>query len=218
MNYKTTVKLAVAASLVMTGISAAQADIIFTLGNSPLDDSDNVLFTDNNLSHSGNLVQGNFNGPGSGFIVDFSSASGNGSLQAPSGGQARVEGATGNTPLGDITFGLEGATFTGVVLNPFNGSGVAILIVSELNGDTSLFSYIMGNGNNFVTINAINGQQIDTVTLVAPGGGFTDLRQVRMAGFESTTNSVPDGGATVLLLGAALSSMCFLRPRFAASV
>jgi len=216
MNCKTTVKMAVAALLVMAGVSAAQADIIFTLGNSPLVDSDNVLFTDNNLSHSGNLVQGNFNGSGSGFIVDFSSTSGNGSLQAPSGGQARVEGAIGNIPLGDITFGLEGATFTGVVLNPFNGNGVAILIVSELNGDTSLFSYIMGNGNNFVTINASNGQQIDTVTLVAPGGGFTDLRQVRMAGFEST-NSVPEGGATVLLLGAALSGIGFLRRRFEAS-
>ena len=216
MNYKTPVKMAVAALLVMTGISPAQADIIFTLGNNPLDDSDNALFTDNNLSHSGSLVQGNFNGSGSGFIVDFSSTSGNGSLQAPSGGQARVEGAIGNIPLGDVTFGLEGATFTGVVLNPFNGNGVAILIVSELNGDTSLFSYIMGNGNNFVTINASNGQQIDTVTLVAPGGGFTDLRQVRMAGFEST-NSVPEGGATVLLLGAALSGIGFLRRRFEAS-
>jgi len=74
----------------------------------------------------------------------------------------------------------------------------------------------MGNGNNFVTINASNGQQIDTVTLVAPGGGFTDLRQVRMAGFEST-NSVPEGGATVLLLGAALSGIGFLRRRFEAS-
>ena len=216
MNYKTTVKTAVAALLVMTGMSAAQADIIFTLGNSPLTDGDNVLFTDNNLSHSGNLVQGNFNGPGSGFIVDFSSASGNGSLQAPSGGQARVEGATGNTPLRDITFGLEGATFTGVVLNPFSGSGAAILIVSDLNGETSLFSYIMGNGNNFVTINAINGQQISTITLDAPGG-FTDLRQVRMGGFERI-NSVPDGGATVLLLGAALSGVGFLRRRFQASV
>src|SRR6185369_3398261 len=132
MNYKTPLKMAVAALLVMTGVSPARADIIFTLGNSPLD-SDNVLFTDNNLSHSGNLIQGNFDGSGSGFVVDFRSTSGNGSLQAPSGGQARVEGAIGNIPLGDITFGLEGATFTGVVLNPFNGNGVAILIVSELN-------------------------------------------------------------------------------------
>jgi hypothetical protein len=217
MNYKTTVKMAVAALLAMTGVSAAQANIIFTLGNSPLDDGDNVLFTDNNLSHSGNLIQGNFNGPGSGFILDFTSASGNGSLQAPSGGQARVEGAIGNTPLANITFGLEGATFTGVVLNPFSGSGAAILIVRDLNGVTSLFSYIMGNGENFVTINANNGQQIDTVTLIAPGGGFTDLRQVRMAGFESI-NSVPDGGATVMLLGAALSGIGFMRRRVEASV
>jgi len=215
MNYKTPVKMAVAALLVMTGVSPAQADIIFTLGNSPLD-SDNVLFTDNNLSHSGNLIQGNFNGSGSGFVVDFRSTSGNGSLQAPSGGQARVEGAIGNIPLGDITFGLEGATFTGVVLNPFNGSGVATLLVTEPNGNTSTFSYNLGNGQNFLTITAINGQQIETVRFTAPDG-ITDLRQVRMAGFEST-NSVPDGGLTVLLLGAALSAMGFLRRRFEASV
>ena len=68
-----------------------------------------------------------------------------------------------------------------------------------------------------MTINAINGQLIDTVTLTAPGG-FTDLRQVRMGGFEDTTNSVPDGGTTVLLLGAALSGVGFLRRRFEASV
>jgi len=179
MNFKTTVKTAAAALLVMTGVSTAHADIIFTLGNSPLADSDNVLFTGNNLSHSGSLVQGNFNGSGSGFVVDFSSNSGNGNLQAPSGGQARVEGATGNTPLLDLTFGLEGASFTGVVLNPFNGSGIATLLVTEPNGNTSTFSYNLGNGQNFLTITAINGQQIDSVSLTAPEG-FTDLRQVRI--------------------------------------
>ena len=127
-----------------------------------------------------------------------------------------MEGAIGNIPLGDITFGLEGATFTGVVLNPFNGSGVATLLVTEPNGNTSTFSYNLGNGQNFLTITAINGQQIETVRFTAPDG-ITDLRQVRMAGFEST-NSVPDGGLTVLLLGAALSAMGFLRRRFEASV
>ena len=132
MKYKKTIKMSVAALLLMTGVAAAQADIIFTLGNDPLDDSDNVLFTDDSLSHSGSLIQGNFNGSGSGFIVDFTSISGNGNLLAPSGGQARVEGAAGNTPLGNISFGLEGGTFTGVILNPFSGSGLATLLVTEL--------------------------------------------------------------------------------------
>lgn len=217
MKYKKTIKMSVAALLLMTGVAAGQADIIFTLGNDPLDDSDNVLFTDDSLSHSGSLIQGNFNGSGSGFIVDFTSISGNGNLLAPSGGQARVEGATGNTPLGNIIFGLEGGTFTGVILNPFSGSGFATLLVTEDNGDTSSFTWALGNGENFVTINAINGQLIDTVSLTAPGG-FTDLRQVRMGGFADTTNSVPDGGTTVLLLGAALSGVGFLRRRFEASV
>jgi hypothetical protein len=216
MKYKTTKKMAIAALLVMTGVSSAPADILFTLGNNPQANSENVLFTDNNLSHSGNLVQGNFGGPGSGFIVDFRSASGNLGLQAPSGGQARVEGATGNTPVVNITFGLEVGTFTGVVLNPFSGIGPATIIVTEPNGQTSTFTYGLGNGQNFLTIDAINGQQIATVSITAPGG-FTDLRQVRMGGF-ARTNSVPDGGATVLLLGAALSGMGFLRRKFEASV
>ena len=137
-------------------------------------------------------------------------------MQAPSGGQARVEGATGNAPMGNITFGLEGATFTGVVLNPV-GSGNGTFIVTELNGDTTSFPFVLGNGNNFVTITAINGQQIKSVMLSTPAPGIEDLRQVRMAGLERT-NSVPDSGATVLLLGAALTGMGLLRRRFEASV
>jgi hypothetical protein len=216
MKYKTTIKMAVAGLLVMTGVSSTRADITFSLGNNPQANSDNVLFNDNNLSHSGNLVQGNFGGPGSGFIVDFRSFSGNGNLQAPSGGQATVEGATGNAPLMNIVFGLENGTFTGVVLNPFTGAGPALITVTEPNGVVSTFSYALGNGQNFLTIEAINGQQIGSVSITA-SGGFTDLRQVRIAGFARTPN-VADGGATVLLLGAALSGIGFLGRKFKASV
>jgi hypothetical protein len=44
------------------------------------------------------LVQGDFNGSGAGFIVDFTSASGSGNLGV-SGGQAVLVGGTGNVPF-----------------------------------------------------------------------------------------------------------------------
>ena len=71
--------------------------------------TDNVLFNNASLIHSGLLVQGDFNGAGAGFIVDFTSASGNGNLGV-SGGQAVLVGGTGNTPYSNVTVQLEGAT------------------------------------------------------------------------------------------------------------
>lgn len=202
------------AAILAAGVSAASADIAFNLGNNPFD-SDNVLFNDDSLSHAGTLVQGNFSGQGSGFIVDFTSSSGNNMIEAPSGGQARVAGQEGNDPISQLTFGLEdNATFTGVVFNAFSGSGTATVTVTEADGNIAMFQYELGNGENFLTIIASNGQQIDTVSL-STTGDFTDLRQVRIGGFERAAQGVPDGGLTAMLLGLSLSGLAVARKRLA---
>ena len=52
--------------------STAWADpIVITTGNPGNENTDNVLFNNGSLVHSGLLVRGDFNGIGAGFIVDF---------------------------------------------------------------------------------------------------------------------------------------------------
>ena len=58
------------------GLVNSVADpITITVGNPNNQGTDNVLFNNATLVHSGLLVQGDFNGAGAGFIVDFTSAS-----------------------------------------------------------------------------------------------------------------------------------------------
>ena len=46
---------------------------------------------------------------------------------------------------------------------------------------TSIFAYALGAGSNFLTILAINGETLASVTIDAPDG-FTALRQPRISG------------------------------------
>src|SRR6478735_1339015 len=92
--------VSVAALVIMVAASStAWADpITITVGNPGNAGTDNVLFNNGALVHSGTVVQGDFNGSGAGFIVDFTSASGNGNLGV-SGGQAVLVGGIGNIPF-----------------------------------------------------------------------------------------------------------------------
>ncbi|HEU4435361.1 MAG TPA: hypothetical protein VFR51_18395, partial [Pyrinomonadaceae bacterium] len=111
--------LSLAATVVMMAASSnAWADpITITVGNPGNQGTDNVLFNNGSLIHAGTLVQGDFNGSGAGFIVDFTSTSGDHTLGV-SGGQAVLVGGAGNTPFTNVTVQLEnGATFQKLILN-----------------------------------------------------------------------------------------------------
>ena len=116
-----------AAVVMMAASSTAWADpITITIGNPNNQGTDNVLFNNATLVHSGLLVQGDFNGAGAGFIVDFTSASGNGNLGVSGGGQAVLVGGAGNTPFSNVTVQLEnGATFQKLILNIDVTNGLA---------------------------------------------------------------------------------------------
>src|SRR5215204_7666227 len=132
--------------------STAWADpITITAGNPGNQDTDNVLFNNGNLVHSGTLVQGDFNGSGAGFIVDFTSTSGNGNLGV-SGGQAVLIGGAGNIPLSNATVQLEnGATFTRLILN--------IDVTNGLQPPTSVqftVNYTLAGGQVFSQVFSVN--------------------------------------------------------------
>ena len=205
--------LSLAAAVVMTAASStAWADpITITVGNPGNTGTDNVLFNNGALVHAGTLVQGDFNGSGAGFIVDFTSASGNGNLGV-SGGQAVLVGGTGNTPLSNVTVQLEnGATFQKLIFNIDVTNGLANTSVQFTVNYTlaggQVFQQVFSvdaNGQNFFGIQAAEGAVINSVTIQGLNGTtFAEINQWRVGGFN-TVGEVPEP-ASLFLLGSGLA-------------
>jgi hypothetical protein len=203
--------LASAAFVIMiVASSTAWADpITITTGNPGNTGTDNVLFNNGSLIQSGLLVQGDFNGIGTGFIVDFTSTSGSGNLGV-SGGQAVLVGGTGNTPFSNVTMQLEnGATFTKLILNIDVTDGlppptqVQFTVNYTLAGG-QVFNQVFTvdtNGQNFFGIEAAEGAVINSVTIQGLNGTtFQNIDQWRVGGFAQPT---PEP-ASLFLLGSGL--------------
>lgn len=188
--------------------------ITITPGNPGNAGTDNVLFNDGSLPHSGSLVQGNFSGSGAGFVVNFTSSSGNGQI-AGSGGQATINGLAGNNPFTSLTFGLNGgATFTKAILNPdATADGAINFVVNYITpgGSFAQSFALSGNGQNFFGIDANGTEKITSVTFsTSAPSGFADASQFRLGGFAAPTG-IPDGGTTIALLGATLGLLGLAR-------
>jgi hypothetical protein len=206
--------LSLAAAIVMMAASStAWADpITITIGNPGNTGTDNVLFNNGSLIHAGTLVQGDFNGSGAGFIVDFTSASGNGNLGV-SGGQAVLVGGAGNTPFSNVTVQLEdGATFQKLILNIDVTNGlppptqVQFTVNYTLLGG-QVFNQVFTvdtNGQNFFGIQAGDGAVINSVTIQGLGNTtFAEINQWRLGGF-APAGEVPEP-ASLFLLGSGLA-------------
>lgn len=214
-NLQRLLTLSAAIAVMMIASATAWADpIVITTGNPGNQNTDNVLFNNPALVHSGLLVQGDFNGSGAGFIVDFTSTSGSGNLGV-SGGQAVLVGGAGNTPFTNVTVQLENnATFTKLILNIDVTNGLApptqvqFTVNYTLSGG-QVFNQVFtvdANGQNFFGIEAFEGAVINSVTIQALGNTtFADINQWRLGGFSTPQqNEVPEP-ATLLLLGTGLA-------------
>lgn len=187
--------------IVSIAAATAKADIVVVTGVNN-QGTDNVLLNPATdlLTVTGVVGQNN-------LVVNFTSTSGSGLLNANPSGQATVSGGTGNTALTQLTFGLANTdTFTRAVFNINASTGGSVVIRVEgvnINGGFFQDEFVVdANGQNFFTVTAINGQLIRTISLTAIDGAvFQDVRQVRLGGED--IQAVPEP-ASMFLLGTGL--------------
>jgi hypothetical protein len=191
------VSLSVAIAIVaLAGVRSARADIVFDPGNHPQPGEENVLFQS---TQTGNTVTGFTNQTNT--EVDFTSSQ---TLFVSASGQAKVEAvdASGNqVPVTSLTITApNSSSWTDFIMNPEITGGIGTagasghVSVVASNG-TFTFDYPggLGNGNNFLTIIAVNGETITSVSITSDTG-FTDLKQPRI----SFATAIPEPSSLVL--------------------
>lgn len=170
----------------MAVAAGAQAGVIFTPGNHPEADEENVLFGSN--AESGLMISGTSNL--SGIDVEFSSTS---TLYLQGGGQAMLEATDqnpNNTPITNLTIETPGWVFGDFIFNLENGSGTAVITASTVASGDFSFDFDLSNGQNFLTILATEGDVMSSI-LISAELGFLRFKQPRISGVAEDDDGQP---------------------------
>lgn len=169
----------------------AFADAVFTLGNHPQNDEENIFFQTSGTGKTVNAFTQ------SGVDVQFTSTK---DTLVGSGGQADLDSESGL--IHNLTITVPGHTFEDFILNPFKPANtnkdLAVSVVT--NDGTFDYQYGKSNGDNFLTITTTGGEVIDSITLNS-GSGFQDLKQPRISGVHNDPTPEP---SSLALLGSGI--------------
>jgi hypothetical protein len=218
---KTTLMLAA-----LLGSTAAPACATITFGNQTLGQGEVVLLGNGT---SGTTVQGTTNQTHT--LVNFISGPTSTcpgcvtqTLSEPSTGQARVEVLGADTVLQSLTIQLADLSnpLAGIGYIEFNldetaslGNAINVVINAvDQNGNPFTTSAAVGNGSNWFSALASDGEVIRSISFDAAGTtGFTDIRQVRLGPALGLAPSAVPEPATWAMMIIGLGAMGFASRR-----
>lgn len=165
----------------------ASAAIIIKASPGFVQPDENVLA---DTSMTGTTVMGTTNQSNTAVSLQSSEAL----TSTESNGQSRFVATDGSLSDGNI-FLTSGGTFTSAEFNLFSALSGTTSVAVTVNGVTQSFN--IGNGQNFIGIEATDGDTISSIQFATNGTGVTDLRQLRVGGVQSP---VPEPASWALML------------------
>ena len=183
-------RIALSAAISILAASPAFADIVIFDTPGAVNPDENVLFQ--GPPPVGNFAFGVTNQTNTEVTFE-----GTEPLVEPSSGQARLEAADGG--FDSLQFRLSDPLrgFTEVEFNINVGSATSVnLNFTDQLGNVFSDTFALGNGQNFFSARASNGQVIRNVSFTM-NGDADDLRQVRLGGFVK----VPEPATWAMMLG-----------------
>ena len=215
--YRVSLAFLALGALSLSGAPKTQASIIFAAGNQS--GEQNVLFGSGDIgSVASGLTDSN-------ITVIFTSRT-NQSLFQKAQGLADIENGTdpGEASLTSIAVSLPGYTFQSLTLNLQNGTGTAH--IEAIGTSDRGFNYALGNGQNFFTVTATDGDTLSAVQVTQALGssdfGFAEAKQPRVSSaiaasetdsLVSTPAAVPEPGS-MSIIGTALLALGFAARRW----
>jgi len=225
MNIKRLLLSAIAAGALAAG--TAHADVIFTAGNHPQANEANILFETSEIGVT--LDNGEVDHTGTG--VTFKSLTQQ-LITQQAQGQADIfcafncvnNGGNMSSQLSSIEMiaGLDAngkpTAWTDAILNLDFGTGTAL--VTALDNFSHSFSFLLGNGQNFLTLTTANNEFITDIKVVQDPNstgafGFNSFKQPRVSGLcelasETSCIPIPEPWSLTLLGGSLVSLGGFL--------
>jgi PEP-CTERM motif len=143
-------------------------------------------------------------------------------LTTPSQGQARIEATsgTGQIPLNSLLIALTApnTTFGYIEFNLFGGgqfttaTSVTIHALDQF-GNPFDINHAIGNGENFFSALASNGERITSISFNTSPGGVTDIRQIRINTSENIVPLPEPGTWGMMIFGFGAAGIAMRRSR-----